>query len=231
MINTFEALGNSVNLYIKTSSIIKGEFDRVCKFIDKAKPYIKGIITSNIGLINVYKNSFNIIGDYKLNIMNSQSLEFYQREITIPTLSMEINRTEIKDILRRNKGNNAYVIYGKPELMISEYCPIGSTFGGRKTNIECNSICTRDKFTLIDRVNEKNRVMTDLFCRSYILNPVPLNLFDEISILKEIGIKTFRFDFRDESYEDVKKIINMYRNNEVYDKSNYTKGQFRRGIE
>ncbi|WP_304576301.1 U32 family peptidase [uncultured Clostridium sp.] len=231
MINTFEALGNSVNLYIKTSSIIKGEFDRVCKFIDKAKPYIKGIITSNIGLINVYKNSFNIIGDYKLNIMNSQSLEFYQREITIPTLSMEINRTEIKDILRRNKGNNAYVIYGKPELMISEYCPIGSTFGGRKTNIECNAICTRDKFTLIDRVNEKNRVMTDLFCRSYILNPVPLNLFDEISILKEIGIKTFRFDFRDESYEDVKKIINMYRNNEVYDKSNYTKGQFRRGIE
>ena len=115
--------------------------------------------------------------------------------------------------------------------MISEYCPIGSTFGGRKTNIECNAICTRDKFTLIDRVNEKNRVMTDLFCRSYILNPVPLNLFDEISILKEIGIKTFRFDFRDESYEDVKKIINMYRNNEVYDKSNYTKGQFRRGIE
>ena len=126
---------------------------------------------------------------------------------------------------------NAYVIYGKPELMISEYCPIGSTFGGRKTNVECNAICTRDKFTLIDRVNEKNRVMTDLFCRSYILNPVPLNLFDEISMLKEMGIKTFRFDFRDENYEEVKKVINMYKNNESYDKSNYTKGLFRRGIE
>ena len=61
--------------------------------------------------------------------MNTQSLEFYQSEISIPTLSMELNRTEIKDILRKNKGNNAYVIYGKPELMISEYCPIGSTFG------------------------------------------------------------------------------------------------------
>ena len=73
--------------------------------------------------------------------------------------------------------------------------------------------------------------MTDLFCRSYILNPVPLNLFDEISTLKEIGIKTFRFDFRDESYEEVKKVINMYKNSEAYDRSNYTKGQFRRGIE
>ena len=231
IVNTYEKVNGEVNLYIKTSSIIKGEFDKVCKFIDKAKPYIKGIITSNIGLINVYKDSLMIIGDYKLNIMNSQSLEFYQREIAIPTLSMELNRGEIKEITHKNKGNNAYVIYGKPELMISEYCPIGSTFGGRKTNVECNAICTRDKFTLIDRVNEKNRVMTDLFCRSYILNPVPLNLFDEISTLKEIGIKTFRFDFRDENYEEVKKVINMYKNNESYDKSNYTKGQFRRGIE
>ena len=75
------------------------------------------------------------------------------------------------------------------------------------TNVECNAICTRDKFTLIDRVNEKIRVMTDLFCRSHILNPVPLNLFDEISTLKEIGIKTFRFDFRDENYEEVKKVL------------------------
>lgn len=231
LIDTFEKVGNEVNLYIKTSSIIKGEFNKVCSFIDKAKPYIKGIITSNIGLINVYKDSLMIIGDYKLNIMNSQSLEFYQKEISIPTLSMELNKSEIKELTRKNKGNNAYVIYGKPELMISEYCPIGSTFGGRKTNVDCNAICTRDKFTLIDRVNEKNRVMTDLFCRSYILNPVPLNLFDELSTLKEIGIKTFRFDFRDESYDEVKKVIDMYKGNKNYDKSKYTKGQFRRGIE
>lgn len=231
IIDTFEKVNGEVNLYIKTSSIIKSEFDKVCNFIDKVKPYIKGIITSNIGLINVYKDSLIIIGDYKLNIMNSQSLEFYQGEISIPTLSMELNRSEIKEITRRNNGNNAYVIYGKPELMISEYCPIGSTFGGRKTNVECNAICTRDKFTLIDRVNEKNRVMTDLFCRSYILNPVPLNLFDELSTLKEIGIKTLRFDFRDECYDEVKQVINMYKNNKDYDKSNYTKGQFRRGIE
>ena len=199
--------------------------------IEKVKSYIKGIITSNIGIIHLYRNSLQIIGDYKLNIMNTQSLEFYQSEISIPTRSMEVNRTEIKDILRKNKGNNAYGIYGKPELMISEYCPIGSTFGGRKTNVDCNAICTRDKFTLIDRVNERLRVMTDLFCRSYILNPVPLNLFDERTYLKEAGIKTLRFDFRDESYEEVKNVYNMYLGKMEYDKSNYTKGQFRRGIE
>lgn len=231
VIETFKNYNGSINLYIKTSSVVKGEFDKVCKFIDDLKPYIEGIITSNVGLINVYKDSLIIIGDYKLNIMNSESLAFYQKDIKYPTISMELNRGEIKNLLKNNKGNNAYVIYGKPELMISEYCPIGSTFGGKKTNIECNGVCTRDKFTLIDRVNEKLRVMTDLFCRSYILNPVPLNLIDEVESLKEMGIKTFRFDFRDESYNEVKNIISIYKNNEKYDKKYYTKGQFRRGIE
>ena len=44
----------------------------------------------------------------------------------------------------------------------------------------------RDKFTLIDRVNEKLRVMTDLYCRSYILNPVPVNLAEEIQRNKRL---------------------------------------------
>ena len=34
----------------------------------------------------------------------------------------------------------------------------------------------------------------------------------------------------EEIYDEVKKVITMYKNNEEYDKSNYTKGQFRRGI-
>ena len=49
--------------------------------------------------------------------------------------------------------------------------------------------------------------MTDLYCRSYILNPVPLNIIDEIEELKGFGITTFRFDFRDETYKEVKNVI------------------------
>ncbi|EKY24008.1 DUF3656 domain-containing protein [Clostridium celatum] len=231
IVDLYNKEGKNVNIYIKTSSIIKGEFKQICNTIEKVMPYIKGLITANIGLISVFKDKLEIIGDYKLNIMNSQSLSFYQEEIYAPTLSMELNKTEMKSITKNNKGNISLVVYGKPELMISEYCPIGSTFGGRKTNVNCNGICSKDKFTLIDRVNEKNRVMTDLFCRSYILNPVPLNLFDEIDDIKAMGINILRFDFRDENYDEVKRILSIYKNNMTYEKKEFTKGQFRRGIE
>ena len=137
-------------------------------------------------IISKFKDKLYIIGDYKLNIVNSQSLAFYQEDVDVPTLSLELNRGEIKSLMKNANGNAAMVVYGKPELMISEYCPIGSTFGGRSKDSGCNGICSKDKFKLIDRVNEELRVMTDLYCRSYILNPVPLNIIDEIEELKAV---------------------------------------------
>ena len=39
------------------------------------------------------------------------------------------------------------------------------------------------------------------------------------------------FDFRDENYDKVKEILSIYKNKEKFDSKNYTKGQFRRGVE
>ena len=220
-----------INLYVKTSTIVKGEFKKVVNTIEEVSSYINGIITSNVGIISEFKDELYIIGDYKLNIVNSQSLAFYQEDVDVPTLSLELNRAEIKNLMKNANGNAGMVVYGKPELMISEYCPIGSTFGGRTKDSGCNGICSKDKFKLIDRVNEELRVMTDLYCRSYILNPVPLNIIDEIEELKGFGITTFRFDFRDETYKEVKNVISILKNGDDFDSKEYTKGHYRRGVE
>ena len=60
-----------LNLYILTPEIIKEEFDLVVEEIEKASKYIKGVITSNAGIINKFKDKLYLIGDYKLNIFNS----------------------------------------------------------------------------------------------------------------------------------------------------------------
>ena len=41
-----------INFYLKTSTIVKGEFKKVVKTIEEVSSYIKGIITSNIGIIS-----------------------------------------------------------------------------------------------------------------------------------------------------------------------------------
>ena len=220
-----------INIYLKVPNIIKSEFNQVVKIIEKVKPYIKGIVTVNLGIINKYRKELYIIGDYKLNIINSESLKFYQDVIDMPTLSLELNRKEIKAVTKASRGNIQSIIYGKTELMISEYCPIGSTFGEKSSCKDCNIACSKDEFVLIDRMNEKFRVMTDLYCRSYILNPNPINTIPEVEELKSFGVNSFRVEFRDETYDEVKKVIGMVKGEEEIDSSLYTKGHYRRGIE
>ncbi len=227
IIDLFNRRNTNKGIYLKISSIVKGEFDTVCNIINNMKPYISGILTSNIGLINKYSKEMDIIGDYKLNIMNSNALSFYEEELSVPTLSIEMNRAEIKSINKNKLKNAAVLIYGKPELMISEYCPIGSTFGGKTSTTKCNAACMHNKFSLVDRVNERSRVMTDSFCRSYILNPKAINLIEQIDELKAMGVGHFRYDFRDETYEEVKSILL----NNKFDSTNFTKGHYRRGVE
>lgn len=220
-----------VNIYILTPEIIKTEFEKVVTMIDKAKEHIKGLITGNAGIINKYKDSLKIIGDYKLNVFNEESLEFYRGDLNIVSLSLELNKREIKEVMKNKTLGAAYQVYGKTELMVSEYCPIGSTFGGKCTDRECNKACTRDRFTLVDEMNEGFRVMTDVFCRSHILNGVALNLIGEKEELKNMGISTFRIDFKDESRDDIIKVLDMLRNKTEIETKHYTKGCYKRGVE
>ena len=229
-LNDIEGIEN-VDFYLQLPEIIKGEFENIITVIEKARDNIKGLITSNAGIINRYQKSLTIIGDYKLNIFNSEALKFYKKDLDVVTLSLELNRKEIKDIMKIKPTGIAYVIYGKTEVMVSEYCPIGSTFGGKNKSKDCNQACLKDEFTLVDRMNEGFRVMTDKYCRSHILNSSPLNLIYEMEDLKSIGITTFRVDFKDESSAQVLKVLDMINNTGEVDGKDYTKGHFKRGVE
>lgn len=222
---------SGVNIYILTPEVIKKEFNKIKATIDKCIDSIKGIITSNAGIINIYKDKTMLIGDYKLNIFNKEALKFYRGDLAITSLSLELNRREVKEVLKSKVNGTAYQLYGKTELMVSEYCPIGSTFGGKDKKNDCNLACTRDRFSLVDEKNASFRVMTDIFCRSHILNGVPLNLISEKEDLKDMGITTFRIDFKDENKNEVRKVLEMYNNNFGIDSKLYTKGCYKRGVE
>lgn len=219
-----------INIYILTPEIIKGEFNKVINMIEKCKDKIKGIITSNAGIVNIYKDELKLIGDYKFNIFNTEAVEFYREDLNMLSLSLELNKNEIKDIMKNKYSGIMYQLYGKTELMVSEYCPIGSTFGGKNKERNCNGACSKDFFTLVDEKNEGFRVMTDVFCRSHILNSVPLNLIGEREELEKLGINSFRIDFKDESKRDVLKVIDMLKGGS-FDSKYYTKGCYKRGVE
>lgn len=221
----------NINIYLKIPNIIKGEFEFVCSFIEKNLPYIKGIITGNLGIVGKFKEKISIIGDYKINVFNSESLNFYNDFIQGSCISVELNKKEIEKSFKQSH-NSQILLYGKIEVMISEYCPIGSTFGGQNKNSGCDNYCNKKEFKLMDRMGEKFLTCTDKFCRSYIYNPVALNLIPNINEISKMGINNFRLDFIDENYEEVVEVIKSTLN-KTWNKefNNYTRGHYKRGVE
>ncbi|MDU1442160.1 MAG: DUF3656 domain-containing protein [Clostridium cochlearium] len=221
-----------INIYLKIPNIIKKEYNYIYEYINNNLDNIKGIITANLGIINDFKDKISIIGDYKLNMFNSYSLEFFKDIIYMGCLSTELNKMEIKDVLKKSSIPVQLLLYGRIELMVSEYCPIGSSFSHKNKLKECNNVCQKDNFSLIDRKGEKFPIVTDKFCRSHILNTVPLNLIQYIKELEEMGIHSFRMEFTDEDYNEVDKILKAFKNKKwKEDFKNYTRGHYKRGVE
>lgn len=219
-------------VYIVVPNIVKSEFEYICSYIQKNSDRIQGIITSNLGIINKFKGTMNIIGDYKLNITNENSLEFYDSFIDSACISVELSKNEIKKMLKNKKHPSQMLVYGRAQLMVSEYCVIGSTFGEKSSLKECKGACSDSKYLLVDRKNVGFPVEVDEFCRCYIYNSVPTNLLSNIEELKDAGVNSFRIDFTDETYEQTKSIIDAFLMEKWSgDFSGFTRGHYKKGIE
>jgi putative protease len=147
-------------------------------------------------------------------------------------LSVELNKIEIEKLLRTSRAKTQILVYGKIENMVSEYCPIGSTLGGKGRKNNCSHKCSEGTFNLKDRIGAEFLVRTDKYCRSHIYNSVPLNLTDKIEELTNMGASSFRIDFIDEKYGDVINVLEFVKNKKTKgDFVGFTKGHYKRGVE
>ncbi len=219
-----------INVYLHVPTIIKDISKNIFNYINLNKSKIKGIITSNLGIINQFYHEIPIIGDYKLNICNSKSLEFYNNFTNLCNLSLELSHNEILKVVNEKKHNIIYFIYGHVENMVSEYCPIGSLYGNNDKG-KCNAPCIKDNFYLKDRMGEEFPVITDYNCISYILNSKPLNLISNINNIEKF-VKCFRLEFNYEGYEETKMILQSFlQRRAYYDFKSYTIGHYKQGID
>lgn len=221
-----------VNVYIKTPNIIKEELEGICGLIEKHISGIKGIVTSNLAIIARFYSRINIIGDYKLNIFNSYSSQFYSEYLDGAVMSVELNNKELNNLAKKSTLKPQVIVYGKYELMVSEYCPIGSLFGGKSSKSSCSEKCFEGDYVLKDRKGEEFKVLTDKYCRSHIYNNVPLNLIPNMKEYRRNNINSFRVDLIDEDYNKSKEIIKMAMEEKFEgDYKRYTRGHYKRGVE
>lgn len=160
-----------------------------------------------------------IHGDFSLNVYNSVSLDFFQKQgISSLTLSPELTLNQIENLSARTSVQLECIVHGNLPLMISEYCTIGSYLGSLHTG-KCNAPCEKDRYWLKDRKNEVFPVVTDQFCRMHILNAKEMHMGVHVPKFASLGINRLRLELKDQGQREIGELTKLYR--ELLDQGAY----------
>ncbi len=190
------------------------------------------VLVGNYGGLYKYSDK-EIIADYSFNTINSKAIyDLHKAGAKYVTASLESSYKDLLDMVSGYKskyGNNPnleVVVYGRQNLMTLKYCPL-------KRYGECGK-CNENTYEIADE-KAKFGIYHD-GCITHIVNEKPLNLIDDLANILNITSR-IRLQFTTESYDEVIKIVNEFKeklknpkSGKYFNSNTDTRGYFKREI-
>ncbi len=229
--NIIKNICNSFNTYIYMPTIIKGNYRNLyINTIDKSvQNYnIKGFVVSSIGQINLlekYKDNYEFIGNYTLNVFNDVSVNGYNRlGLNTITLSPELNKSDIKTICDTVKPKIELIVYGNIPVMTTGYCFLGNS---NKCYPDCKSRCEDNcTYYLKDRLGLNFRILPNNIQTITTIYNSKTTSIDHT----DLNIDRVRIDILDENILEINNIIKTVKSGKRLGGKDYTNGNFVRNV-
>ena len=152
-----------------------------------------GIMVSNLGTLQIalQESQLPLYLNYTLNLFNDCGIrgirELLGRRLEQITLSPELTMEQIHGLYSLKIGPRLEcLVQGPLELMIAEYCPIGSILSRDESCVRMpSSSCVAEKgpYAFRDRLNLDFPVAMDQFCRMHLFNSKDLCLYEDLRVL------------------------------------------------
>ena len=234
--NIIKNICENFNAYIYLPTIIKSNYTNLLhNVIDNSIETFKvsGFVVSNISngdfihqMKNKYKDRFKFIGNYTLNIYNNKSIqEWKDLGINKLTISPELDKSTIDDILNNSSVKQELIVYGRTPLMSMNYCLLGKT---NKCYPTCGTQCKNNtKYYLKDRLGFLFPIIPDsIQTVSTLYNSKITSVcakdFDNASY--------YRIDLLDETIDNINNIVNTILSGGRLEGKDYTNGNLNREI-
>ena len=215
-------LSNRFNLYIYMPHVILDEKLKNINFKNiLSEINIKGFVISHISQIDLVKDlNLELIGNFNLNIYNNFSTQkLSELNLKTITLSPELEKFEINDVLSQINTDSELIVYGKLPVMTNQYCYLGKS---NKCYEKCDKKCLlNNKYYLKDRMDFKFRFITDnMTTLTTIYNSKTLSVLHD-----SINVNNIRIDLLDEDFEEIQNIIDTVKSNNRFEGKEYTNGK------
>lgn len=151
--------------------------------------------------------------DASLNMTNSYTAAFlFQHHAIAATFSLEHSIEECVQLMEayqmryQMKANFVYPVYGRTELMLSEYCPI-QMVEKKDDKKQCGLCRGSTRYALVDMKKQRYPIMGDEACRMHLLQDEPRNEIDVIAYAQKKGIEHFLCVFTIEDRKECKAVL------------------------
>ena len=224
--NVVAELTENFETYIYMPTIMRNNYHKIIannlpNILEQYK--IKGFVLSNIGnieLLNVYKNKYEFIYNYTLNVFNNLTIaELADSSKNTVTLSPELNKSDLQTFARTSCSTEL-IVYGRAPLMNSNYCLLGKS---NKCYSACPHLCnSTNKFYLKDRLGFLFRIIPDN------VDTVTTIYNSKITSIEhdEICVNSVRIDILDESISEINNIIETVKTGKKLEGQEFTNGNF-----
>ena len=169
------------------------------------------LMVANLGELEILKavdSDWAFEVDYSLNVFNEASLAYFIRQgAQAVTLSPELHHEQLGPLAKW--PGVELLVFGDLEMMVSEYCPVGATLGGKKGD-HCAGTCVKEPHYLRDRMRYDFPVETDQECRMHLFNVKILNLFEELAQIRRMGISSVRLQLTRQTPGQVRQIVRLF---------------------
>lgn len=215
---------SKVYIYLPTISkeFTKYNFDKILSNY----PNIKGFVLSNIShllLIQKYKEKYEFIGNYTLNVFNNLSLNhLINLGLSVCTLSPELSKESITSILNTEKIDVEHIVYGNLPVMNTNYCLLGKS---NKCYLKCTKQCQNyTKYYLKDRLGLEFKLQTE--------NGITTIFNSKTTSIEsgDLNINSVRLDFLDETLSEMNDIIKTHKHGGKLEGLKYTNSNFNREV-
>lgn len=233
--NIVRILCDTFNVYVYLPSIIRANYKNLLNNVIENsihKYRIKGFVISNISsyifmnnLKEKYKDKFDYIANYTLNVHNSYSEKLLHKlGVSKVTLSPESTSSIITSICNNKSAKSELIVYGKAPLMTANYCFLGKT---NKCYPTCGSKCKENvKYYLKDRLGFYFRIIPDN------IQTVTTIYNSKITSISgsDFNIDSYRIDILDEDIDEINSIIQTALSKNRLEGKEYTNGNLNREI-
>lgn len=161
-----------------------------------------------------YFSANRMRGDFSLNVANPWTAAYFMSRYGLErvTASYDLNITQLEALLQAAPGEwFDLTIHQHMPLFHMEHCVFCAFLSTGRDYHDCGRPCEKHRVALRDRIGAELPLRADAGCRNTVFNNRAQTGAEYVERLQQLGARSFRVEFVNESADEVTRTLERYR--------------------